>query len=103
MEPARWLRLAYKLADDPDSEQSRLAMQLADVLKSGASTLEIARKTRHKTEVVAPLLDLLREFEVVKAESSGLSVSGGDKFYSLTSDGVRFFRELGALRRRTAL
>ncbi len=101
MESANWLRLAYKLAESPDSKESKLVRRLPEILSRGASVLEIARKTQSPPDDVKAVLKELEEFDLVRAQNSGLNIASGE-LYSLTAEGVQFFKHLGPSKKKSA-
>jgi DNA-binding IclR family transcriptional regulator len=93
-----WRRLLFDLAGE--DARAEIARRLPEFLSRGASTLEIARKTQAKPEDVQALLQDLEQHDVVRVNPSGLNISFGEELYSLTAEGVQFFKQLGSLKSR---
>lgn len=89
-----WLRLVYRYKDAPDDPAAKIVSRLPQFLNKGASALEIARNTQSKPEDVASVLKDLAEYDLVKVQTSGMNVSFGDTLYSMTAEGMQFFRQL---------
>jgi hypothetical protein len=102
MESANWLRLVYELKDNPQGADAKIAFRLPEFLNRGASTLEIARKTQNKPEDVDAFIRKLAEYDLVKVQSSGTNVRFGESLYSLTADGVQFFKQIAQGSRKSA-
>ncbi|MFN0006680.1 MAG: hypothetical protein ACKVXR_02135 [Planctomycetota bacterium] len=92
-----WMRLVYKYQDAKD-DSARIVARLPQFLTKGASALEIARHTQSKPEEVASVLKDLAVYDLVKAQTSGLNVSFGDTLYSMTAEGMQFFRQMQGAR-----
>jgi len=89
-----WLRLVYKYKDDPDDSAAKLVARLPQYLSKGASALEIARNLQSKPDAVSAVLQELAEYDLVKVQASGLNVSFGDSLYSMTAEGMQFFKQM---------
>jgi hypothetical protein len=88
-----WIRLVYKYQDAKDGSP-KIVARLPQFLTKGASALEIARNTQSKPEDVASVLKDLAEYDLVKVQTSGLNVAYGENLYSMTAEGVQFFRQM---------
>lgn len=89
-----WMRLVYKFKDHPDKSASKIVARLPQFLGRGASALEIARNIQSKPEEVADVLRELVEYDIVKVQSSGLNVPFGESLYSMTAEGMQFFKHM---------
>lgn len=92
-----WMELAYQLAQNPSSSETRLVKMLPELLANGASVLEISRRLGESPETVSPLLERLASAEVVSKEGSGMSAPFSSNLYYLRSEGVGFFKYLSSL------
>jgi hypothetical protein len=97
-----WLELAYKLAQNPSSTESRIAAELPELLTNGVSVLEVSRRLRASPDVVAPFLEQLEEAGVTRRETSSSSALFPNDLFYLRSDGVGFFKQLSSLRASSA-
>lgn len=91
---SNWLRLVYKYKDDPNDSAAKIVARLPQYLSKGASALEIARNIQSKPDAVSAVLKELAEYDLVKVQSSGLNVSFGDSLYSMTAEGMQFFKHM---------
>jgi len=89
-----WMRLFYKYKDDPGGSAAKIVARLPQFLGRGASALEVARNIQSKPEDVASVLQELAEYDIVKIQSSGLNVPFGESLYSMTADGMQFFKQM---------
>ena len=89
-----WMRLFYKYKDDPSGNSAKIVARLPQFLGRGASAIEIARQIQSKPEDVAAVLQELAEYEIVKVQTSGLNVPFGESLYSMTADGMQFFKQM---------
>jgi hypothetical protein len=89
-----WMRLVYKLKDDPSGIPAKIVARLPQFLGRGASALEVARNIQMKPEDVSAVLEDLAQYELVKIQPSGLNVSFGEKLYSMTAEGMQFFKQM---------
>ena len=88
-----WIRLVYKYQDATD-DSPKIVARLPQFLTKGASALEIARNTQSKPEEVATVLKDLAEYDLVKIQTSGMNVPFGENLYSMTAEGMQFFRQM---------
>jgi hypothetical protein len=101
-EPAPWLELAYKLAQNPSSTESRLAVRLPELLTNGVTVLEASRRLGASPAVVEPFLEQLEEAGVTRRETTSSSALFPTDLFYLRSDGVGFFKYLSSLRASSA-
>ena len=94
-----WTHLAHEVAKKAEDDESYRSMYqtLPRLLSSGTSALEVARRTSVGTKDAQDALDELATHDLVRSSSSGATVKGGSRLYSMRGEGRKFFTYLSGL------